>query len=66
MIEVHILKLPTPRLLAYFKKHYQRSNPHVDNDDRGIFNYDEAKFNEWQNDYQALKTELDKRKHVEK
>lgn len=66
MIEAHILKLPTPRLLAYYKKHYQRSNPFVDREDDGVYNYDEAKHDEWEATHDAIKAELDKRSHVEK
>jgi hypothetical protein len=66
MLQEHILKLPTPRLLAYYKKHYQRDNPHVDNEDHGIYAYDEQKHNDWNASHTAIKAELNKRENVEK
>ena len=61
-----ILDLPTPRLLAYYKKHYRRSNPFVDREDDGVYNYDKEKHHEWQAIHDAIRAELDNREHVEK
>jgi hypothetical protein len=60
-----ILQLPTPRLLAYFKKHLRNR--------RGIMTYNtfttgyrtEAEYNEFMADYNAVTAELNTREHVE-
>lgn len=61
-IEQHILDLPTPRLLAYYKKHYHKANPH---DDYYGYGNTEAAI-AWDKDRDTIKLELDNREHVSK
>ena len=61
-VEQKILDLPTPRLLAYYKKHYRRNNPHT-----SYYSYgDEAAAAEWDKNAAEIKLELDNREHVSK
>ena len=68
MVEPHILKLPTPRLLAYYKKRYRRDNPYRDqewfSEEAREANRADAK--EWDADRATIKAELNTREHVEK
>ncbi len=63
MLEPHILKLPTPRLLAYYKKNFQGSNPYMD-----VYGFiadlDVIAYNEFEADRIAIKAELDTREHI--
>jgi hypothetical protein len=58
-----ILNLPTPRLLAYYKKHYRGGNPYTR---YYLYEGDEAAAAQWDKDCEAIKTELNTREHVEK
>ena len=64
MIQPHILKLPTPRLLAFYKKHYRGPNPYTDWWG-GIPDESNEAYYEWEAEQEALKKELDSREHVE-
>jgi len=64
MISAHILKLPTPRLLAYYKKHYRGQSPYTDY--WGQVEEREAdQHAEYEAEREALKKELGNREHVE-
>jgi hypothetical protein len=63
MLEPHILKLPTPRLLAYYKKYYRGHNPYGDH--WGYVPDESADaYNKWDAEHDAIKAELDLREHV--
>ena len=65
MIEEHILKLPTPRLLTYFKKYYRGK----DGTKQYLYvhgNISKEELLTWSDDYDIIKNELDRREHVEK
>ena len=64
LTDEQILKLPTPRLLAYYKKHYRSGiNPHVNI--HYPHNTDHQKAAKWHLEHDIIKAELDKREHVE-
>jgi len=65
VIEQRILELPTPRLLAYFKKHYRNR--------RGVMEYNcaneyshitEADLAAFITDFDTVKAELNRRENV--
>ena len=68
MVEPHILELPTPRLLTYYKKYYRRDNPYKDQDwlSEEVRKANRAVAKEWEADRVIIKTELNTREHVEK
>ena len=61
-----MLKLPTPRLLAYFKKHYRDRRGYIENH-RGHEGYVTAEYYEaFMTEFNIIQTELNGREHVEK
>ena len=66
MLKAHILKLPTPRLLAYFKKYYR--------DRRGFIEYhrgneqyvSKENYDTFMAEFDMIQAELNGREHVEK
>ena len=58
-----ILKLPTPRLLTYYKKYYRGPNPYTD-----YWGYIEEnqrdEYEAFEAERKVLKDELDNREHV--
>lgn len=67
MIEPHILKLPTPRLLAFYKKHYRRPNPYSEHHYYYYsYTYDVDAYNQFEADCNTVKDELSRREHVER
>ena len=64
LTDEQILKLPTPRLLAYYRKCYQHgNNPYVNR--HYPEHTDHKKAAKWHTDHDKIKAELDKREHVE-
>lgn len=64
MVPQFILDLPTPRLLAYYKKHYRKPNPYTDYYGEVAVD-DQAVYDEWNADKETLKNELATREHVQ-
>lgn len=63
MISRQILDLPTPRLLAYYKKYYRGNNLYLGYD--GII-LDQEAYDEFVADRDAIKAELETREHVQR
>ena len=67
MVEQHILSLPAPRLLAYYKKYYRSGrNPHRERDWSGDGPKDQVKYDEWEADRVTIYNRLCSLEHVEK
>lgn len=64
MLEAHILKLPTPRLLAFYKKHYRGINPYGDYYGYGAEDGNTERYEEWNAECEAIKEELANREHI--
>jgi len=67
VIEQRILELPTPRLLAYFKKHYRNRRglmEHSCSSEYGRITQEDL--DKFISEFNAIKVELDNREHVEK
>jgi len=61
-----ILKLPTPRLLAYYKKHYRNGrNPFISYYSEHPSPEDKAKADSWTACRVTIQNELSIREHVE-
>lgn len=61
-----ILKLPTPRLLAYYKKHYRDRSGRMRYNFECLSKITEAEYKEFNDRRELIAQELATREHIEK
>lgn len=67
MVSTRVIKLPTHRLLAYFKKHYRDRRGQMEHNCRSEHSSTtQEDLDNFMSEFNIIKVELDNREHVEK